>query len=114
MLAVLLLRRVAYRLLALHRSVTLRSDECRATPWKVLPQLVRDVLVAAAEEQLAGLRLREVAAAARWHGRAPTRGGDHIAGTWDERQARTASAARGCRSPRRSAAPPAWQPGGRA
>jgi hypothetical protein len=65
MLAVLLLRRIAYTLLALHRAVTLRSDEGRATPWKDLLWSVRDVLVAAAEEQLAGLRLREVAAATR-------------------------------------------------
>jgi hypothetical protein len=62
-LAVLLLRRVAYTLLALYRAVTLRSDEHRATPWKALLQSVRDVLVAAAEDQLAGLR--EVAAATR-------------------------------------------------
>ena len=65
MLAVLLLRRIAYTLLALYRAVTLRSDEGRATPWKTLMQSVRDVLVAAVEEQLAGLCLREVAAATR-------------------------------------------------
>ena len=63
MLAVLLLRRIAYTLLALYRAVTLRSDEGRATRWKALLQAVRDVLVAATEGQLAGLR--EVAAAAR-------------------------------------------------
>jgi len=65
MLAVLLLRRIAYTLLALFRSVTLRSDEGRATRWKALLQAVRDVLIAATEEQLAGLRLREFAAATR-------------------------------------------------
>jgi hypothetical protein len=65
MLAVLLLRRVAYTLLALFRAVTLRSDEHRAMRWKALLQSVRDVLVAATEEQLAGLRLHEVAAATR-------------------------------------------------
>jgi len=63
MLAVLLLRRIAYTLLALYRAVTLRSDENRATRWKALLQAVRDVLVAATEEQLAGLR--EIAAATR-------------------------------------------------
>jgi hypothetical protein len=63
MLGVLLLRRIAYTLLALYRAVTLRSDEGRATRWKALLQSVRDVLVAATEEQLAGLR--EVAAATR-------------------------------------------------
>ena len=65
MLAVLLLRRIAYTLLALFRSVTLRSDEGRATRWKALLQAVRDVLIATTEEQLAGLRLREFAAATR-------------------------------------------------
>jgi hypothetical protein len=63
MLAVLLLRRIAYTLLALYRAVTLRSGEGRATRWKALLQSVRDVLVAATEDQLAGLR--EVAAATR-------------------------------------------------
>jgi hypothetical protein len=63
MLAVLLLRRIAYTLLALYRAVTLRSDEGRATPWKALLQSLRDVLVSATEEQLAGLR--EFAAATR-------------------------------------------------
>ncbi len=55
MLAVLLLRRIAYTLLALYRAVTLRSDESRATRWKALLRHVRDVLVAATETQLAGL-----------------------------------------------------------
>lgn len=63
MLAVLLLRRIAYTLLALYRAVTLRSDEGRATRWKALLQAVRDVLVAVTEDQLAGLR--QVAAATR-------------------------------------------------
>jgi hypothetical protein len=65
MLAVLLLRRIAYTLLALYRAVTLRSDEGRATPWKALLQSIRDVLIAATEDQLAGLRSREIAAATR-------------------------------------------------
>ena len=60
MLAVLLLRRIAYTLLALYRAVTLRSGEGRTAPWRTLMQAVRDFLVAATEEQLAGL---EVAAA---------------------------------------------------
>jgi hypothetical protein len=63
MLAVLLLRRIAYTLLALYRAVTLRSDEHRAMRWKTLLQSVRDALVAATEDQLAGLR--EFAAATR-------------------------------------------------
>ena len=65
MLAVLILRRIAYTLLTLYRAVTLRSDEGRATRWKALLMSVRDVLIAATEDQLAGLRLREVAAATR-------------------------------------------------
>jgi hypothetical protein len=63
MLAVLLLRRIAYTLLALYRAVTLRSDENRAMRWAALLRQVRDVLVAATEDQLAGLR--QVAAATR-------------------------------------------------
>ena len=62
MLAVLILRRIAYTLLALYRSVTLRSDERRATRWKAMLQSVRDLLVAATEDQLVGLRQRETAA----------------------------------------------------
>ena len=65
MLAVLLLRRIAYTLLALHRAVTLRSEVSRATPWKQLLQAMRDALVAATEAQLAGIRLRDLPAATR-------------------------------------------------
>jgi len=64
MLAVLLLRRIAYTLLALFRAAS-RSDDGRATPWKALLTWLRDLLVAATEVQLAGLRLREVSAATR-------------------------------------------------
>jgi hypothetical protein len=63
MLAVLLLRRIAYTLLALFREVTLRSDENRATRWKDLLTWVRDALVAAAPEHTMRLRVREVCAA---------------------------------------------------
>lgn len=55
MLAVLLLRRIAYTLLALFRAVTLRSDEHRAMRWRALLTWMRDALVAATEDQLAGL-----------------------------------------------------------
>ena len=64
MLAVLVLRRIAYTLLALYRAVTLRSDESRVMRWKSLLTRVRDALVAASDETLAGLRVRGVAAAA--------------------------------------------------
>ncbi len=63
MLAVLLLWRIAYTLLALFRSKSLRSEENRAVRWRALLAWVRDALVAATAEQLAGLRAREVAAA---------------------------------------------------
>jgi hypothetical protein len=57
--------RIAYTLLSLFRSVSLRSDEGRATRWKALLQSVRDLLTAATEDQFAGLRQREAAAATR-------------------------------------------------
>ncbi len=64
MLAVLVLRRLAYTLLALFRAVTLRSDEHRAMRWKALLARVCDALVAATTEALAGLRARKPAVAA--------------------------------------------------
>lgn len=63
MLAVLLLRRIAYTLLALFRSTTLRSAESRAMRWKSLLAWVRDALVAAAPEHTMNLRVREACAA---------------------------------------------------
>lgn len=63
MLAVLLLRRIAYTLLALFRSVTLRSEENRAIRWKALLAWVRDALIAAGPEHTMDLRVREVCAA---------------------------------------------------
>ncbi len=64
MLVVLVLRRIAYTLLALFRSVTLRTDEGRATRWKDLLAWVRDALVAATPEHTMNLRVREACAAA--------------------------------------------------
>ena len=64
MLVVLLLRRIAYTLLALFRSVTLRSDEGHALRWKNLLAWVRDALVAATPEHTMNLRAREACAAA--------------------------------------------------
>jgi hypothetical protein len=63
MLAVLMLRRLAYTLFVLFRAVTQRSDENRAMRWDSLLPWVRDALVAAGDEHLAGLRARQVAAA---------------------------------------------------
>ena len=57
MLAVLLLRRIAYTLLALFRSVSLRSDEGRAIAWKELFLWLRDSLVGAQPEHILNLRL---------------------------------------------------------
>jgi hypothetical protein len=58
MLMVLLLRRLAYNVLALFRSVTLRSEDYRLTPWKTLARWVAKALEQATEEQLQGLRVR--------------------------------------------------------
>ena len=47
MLVVLLLRRIAYTLLTLFRSVTQRSDDARAIAWKSLMRWVWATLIAA-------------------------------------------------------------------
>ena len=65
MLAVLLLRRIAYTVLALFRATTLRSSKNRTMRWKALLSWVRDVLVAATADATTDLRPREVYAAAR-------------------------------------------------
>ena len=62
-LVVLLLRRLAYNLLALFRSVTQRSDERRAMPWRELMSWVQWTLLAASEVHVVGLRARQVVAA---------------------------------------------------
>lgn len=63
MLVVLLLRRLAYNLLTLFRSVTQRSEEKKLTPWKTLFRWVAKALEQATEAQLKGLRVREGTAA---------------------------------------------------
>jgi hypothetical protein len=63
MVAVLLLRRMAYNLLALYRSVTQRSEEQRHTPCKTVMRWVYNLLIAAQPADLEGLRERKVAAA---------------------------------------------------
>lgn len=60
-LTVLLLRRMAYSLLTLFRSVTQRSDEARAMPWRALLLWVRDALVGATWEETQSLRERKAA-----------------------------------------------------
>jgi len=58
MLVVALLRRIAYTLLTLFRSVTQRSEKQRAIAWKVLLQDIYAALLTATDEQLEGLRPR--------------------------------------------------------
>lgn len=62
-LAVLLLRRIAYNLLALFRSVTQRSEERRRIPWADLLRGFAQALVVITEVHVAGLRPRNNAAA---------------------------------------------------
>jgi predicted transposase YbfD/YdcC len=57
-LAVVLLRRLAYNLLTLFRSVTQRSDDKRAEPWRDLVAAVYDALISTTYEQLTALRPR--------------------------------------------------------
>ncbi len=57
-LAVLVLRRIAYTLLTLFRSVTQRSEERRSMRWCILLSWVRDTLVGVTEDEVAGLRRR--------------------------------------------------------
>jgi hypothetical protein len=64
-LALVLLRRIAYTLLGLFRSVTQRSDERRKAPWKALMRDLYVALVSATPDQLAGLRIREAVPALR-------------------------------------------------
>lgn len=64
MLIVLVLRRIAYTLLTLFRSVTLRSEENRLKPWDDFIEWVRTMLIATTAEMLVGLRaLKDTAAA---------------------------------------------------
>ena len=55
---VMLLRRLAYNLLALYRNVTLQSEENRRQPWRRLILSFYNALIATTEDQLAGLRRR--------------------------------------------------------
>ena len=62
MLVVMMLRRIAYNMLALFRSVTQRSEERRRMPWLELIEDVKLALVCATWAQLRGLRRRRVVA----------------------------------------------------
>ena len=57
-LAVLLLRRIAYNLLSLFRSVTQRSDEHRAMPWRTLIGYLHHAFVVGTFDDIDGLRAR--------------------------------------------------------
>jgi hypothetical protein len=63
-LVIALLRRIAYNLLALFRSVTLRSEHSRSTPWKQVMRWVELALLTATHDDVAGLRNRTAPAAA--------------------------------------------------
>ena len=63
MVAAMLLRRIAYTLLTLFRSVTQRSDARRTVPWKTLLRDLRDALISAQERHLEGLEIRRIAMA---------------------------------------------------
>jgi DDE_Tnp_1-associated len=54
--AVLLLRRIAYTMLALFRSVSQRSEDKRQTPWRDLLRSIYNALIAATDAHLDGLR----------------------------------------------------------
>jgi predicted transposase YbfD/YdcC len=59
MLAVALLRRVAFTMAAIFRGVTQRSEERRAVPWKTLLRWFSNAWIGATAEMLSGLRRRE-------------------------------------------------------
>lgn len=59
MLAVAMLRRVAFTIAAIFRGVTQRSEERRAVPWKTLLRWFSNAWIGATAEMLSGLRRRE-------------------------------------------------------
>ncbi len=56
---IMLLRRIAYNMLALFRSVTQRSEENRMAPWRDVLRWAYNTLIAANDADLAGLRQRK-------------------------------------------------------
>ena len=59
MLAVLLLRRIAYNILTLFRTVTQRSDHGRHMPWRTICRWFYNTLLVATDEHTEGLRTRK-------------------------------------------------------
>lgn len=62
-LAVTILRRVAYNLLSLFRSVTQRSEDRKATPWRDLMRWFYNKVIGSRASDTRGLRPRRLAAA---------------------------------------------------
>ena len=62
-LVIALLRRIAYNLLALLRSVTMRGEHTRDTPWKTVMRWIELALLTAGPSDVARLRPRTAAAA---------------------------------------------------
>ena len=62
-LVIALLRRIAYNLLALFRSGTMRAEHSRETPWKTIMRWIELALLTAGPSDVARLRPRTVAAA---------------------------------------------------
>ena len=58
MVNVQLLRRIAYNILTLFRSVTLRSEARRAMPWTMLLYFVQHAFLSWAAEVFQGIRKR--------------------------------------------------------
>ena len=57
----MLLRRLAYNILALFRRATQRSEERRHTPWKDLVRWFYNAIITATNDDVAGLRRRKAA-----------------------------------------------------
>ncbi|MBI3183803.1 MAG: hypothetical protein HYZ28_16825 [Myxococcales bacterium] len=62
MVVLMLLRRIAYNMLALFQTVTQRSEERRQTPWRDIVRWLYQAVSAATQEDVAGLRAREASA----------------------------------------------------
>ena len=62
MVVMMLLRRIAYNILALFRAVTQRSENRRQTPWRDIVRWVYQALIAATAEDVEGLRARRTSA----------------------------------------------------
>ena len=59
-LAVMLLRRIAYNILTLYRSVTMRSAGSQMAAWRDLMRWIHNALIAATRRQVEGLRQRKL------------------------------------------------------